>query len=56
MSVLTLVAVVVCLVPTLDARDDDVRHLVNINLDFGLKLYKQLARYDMQNICFSPYS
>lgn len=56
MWIVTLVAVVACLVPTFGARDDDVRHLVNVNLDFGLKLYKQLARYDMHNICFSPYT
>lgn len=56
MSILMLAAVVACLVPTFGTRDDDVRHLVNINLDFGLKLYKQLARYDMHNICFSPYT
>lgn len=56
MQILTLIAAVACLVPTFGGRDDDVRHLVNTNLDFGLKLYKQLARYDLHNICFSPYT
>ena len=57
MRLLTLVIVVVCVVPTItDRSDDDQRHLVDISLDFGLKLYKLLARYDLRNICFSPYT
>ena len=57
MRLLTLVIAVVCVVPTItDRSDDDQRHLVDISLDFGLKLYKLLARYDLRNICFSPYT